>query len=174
MEFAESQEMAENISKTYHHFQQSFFIESLGSESLVVSHCKMRPFAIGWFHKPDSTMWQSRDDRIDSIDQHMPTDSNLICAFCSNFGAAPALPYSLIIMFSAHKMFPMDWTDLTVWMFTFFARVELFSRVILARIERAKKVRFCLFIKVSREQIIENFEIVRLTSKFFWPCWIGS
>ena len=51
-------------------------------------------------------------------------------------------------------------------MFTFFARVELFSRVILARIERAKKVRFCLFIKVSREQIIENFEIVRLTSNF--------
>ena len=41
-----------------------------------------------------------------------------------------------------------------------------FSRVILARIERAKKVRFCGFIKVSREQIIKNFEIVRLTSNF--------
>ena len=52
-------------------------------------------------------------------------------------------------------------------MFTFFARVKTFSRVILARIERAKKVRFCGFIKVSREQIIENFEIVRLTSNFF-------
>ena len=41
-----------------------------------------------------------------------------------------------------------------------------FSRVILARIERAKKVRFCGFIKVSRELIIKNFEIVRLTSNF--------
>ena len=47
-----------------------------------------------------------------------------------------------------------------------FCKCTTFSRVILARIERAKKVRFCGFIKVSREQIIKNFEIVRLTSNF--------